>query len=204
MDLAKMLAVLDLVEPLRREGNNEERPFRIWKQTRTGLLSYPPRKLEAMAHLAASVYLQMALRPHILHVVGYTEADHAATAEEVVHSCRLAQRSIENALRGQPDMTSDPKIDERRKHLVQESKLTLEAIKSLAGTEIEDPFTDPENLCRAVQVGILDAPQLKNNKFAQGTMRTGIFAGACEAVDGKGYPLAEAQRMANITIREDK
>ena len=35
MDLAKMLAVLDLIEPLAGAD------FRIWRQTRTGLLSYP-------------------------------------------------------------------------------------------------------------------------------------------------------------------
>jgi hypothetical protein len=73
-DLAKMLAVCALIQPLERET------FRIWLQTRTGLLSYPLDSSAARAHLAASVYLQMALKPHIVHVVGHTEADHAATA----------------------------------------------------------------------------------------------------------------------------
>jgi hypothetical protein len=66
MVLAKMLAVLKLIEPL--AGPH----FCIWRQTRTGLLSYPIDADAARAHLAASVYLQMVLRPHILHVVGYT------------------------------------------------------------------------------------------------------------------------------------
>jgi len=68
MDLAKMLAVLDLLEPL--SGPD----FHIWRQTRTGLLSYPLDLDAARAHLAASVYVQMVLRPHIVHVVGHTEA----------------------------------------------------------------------------------------------------------------------------------
>src|SRR6185503_21105911 len=56
MDLAKMLAVLQLIEPLATDT------FHIWKQTRTGLLSYPVDVTAARAHLAASVYLQMALK----------------------------------------------------------------------------------------------------------------------------------------------
>ncbi|MDP2995128.1 MAG: cobalamin B12-binding domain-containing protein, partial [Anaerolineales bacterium] len=78
MDLAKMLAILEMVAPLSRPD------FHIWKQTRTGLLSYPLDPEAARGHLAASIYLQMALRPEIIHIVGHTEADHAATAEDVI------------------------------------------------------------------------------------------------------------------------
>ncbi|HSM23304.1 MAG TPA: cobalamin B12-binding domain-containing protein, partial [Anaerolineaceae bacterium] len=65
MDLAKMVAILKLVEPL------QDDQFRIWRQTRTGLLSFPLNPIAAKAHLATSVYLQMALNPHIIHVVGF-------------------------------------------------------------------------------------------------------------------------------------
>ena len=102
MDLAKMLAVLRIIEPL----SGPE--FRIWRQTRTGLLSYPVDQELARAHLATSIYVQMALRPHVVHVVGHTEAHHAATADDVIIACTLAHRAIENALRGQPDMMQDP------------------------------------------------------------------------------------------------
>ena len=73
MDLAKMLACAELAESLQDEN------FRIYRQTRTGLLSYPVGAAAARGHLAASIYLQMALRPHIVHVVSHSEADHAAT-----------------------------------------------------------------------------------------------------------------------------
>lgn len=200
MDLAKMLAALDLIEPLRRVGDAQVKPFRIWRQTRTGLLSYPPGKLEAMSHLAASVYLQMALQPHIIHVVGYTEADHAATAEEVIESCRLAKRAIENAIHGQPEMKVDPRIIARRNHLVDEAKRTLQAIADLAKLETGDPYTDASNLARAVKIGILDAPQLKNNPFASGKAITRIITGACEAVDESGNPLTEADRITSLLL----
>jgi len=189
MDLAKMLACLELIAPL--EGPD----FCIWRQTRTGLLSYPLDPVAARAHLATSVYLQMALRPHIIHVVGHTEADHAATAEDVIEACGLARRAITNALRGQPDMTADPAIQRRTHELVAEAQVTLAAIRSLADPNIPDPLADPATLARAVATGILDAPQLRNNPFAPGRVVTRYHDGACVAVDAAGQPLTEMQRL---------
>ncbi len=188
MDLAKMLALLDLVEPL--QGPT----FRVWRQVRTGLLSYPLDPAAARAHLAASIYVQMALHPHIVHVVGHTEAHHAATAEDVIEACGLARRVIDNALRGAPDMTADPAISRRRAYLVQEAQETLEAIRRL-GAHVADPWADAGVLAAAVTSGILDAPQLRNNRFGRGQMRTRIVEGACVAVDEAGQPLREAERL---------
>lgn len=197
MDLAKMLAILDLIEPLANED------FRIWKQTRTGLLSYPLDPAAARAHLAASVYLQMALRPHIVHVVSHTEADHAATAGDVIEACGLARRAIENSLRGAPDMTADPLVRARREELAAEAKITLDGIRSLADAETPEPLTDPRTLTEAVRTGILDAPQLRNNPFAPGRIRTRILKGACVAVDGAGKVLSEIERL-NTNLKEVK
>jgi methylmalonyl-CoA mutase cobalamin-binding subunit len=177
MDLAKMLAVLELVEPLAGPD------FRIWRQTRTGLLSYPLDPSAARAHLAVSVYLQMALHPHIIHIVGHTEAHHAATADDVIESSKLARRAIENALAGQPDMTTDPRLQARCAELVQQAQVALAAIQKLAEPDVHDPLTDPPTLTRAVTSGILDAPQLLNNPFARGQVRTRIVNGACLAID---------------------
>lgn len=197
MDLAKMLAILDLIEPLANED------FRIWKQTRTGLLSYPLDPTAARAHLAASVYLQMALRPHIVHVVSHTEADHAATAGDVIEACGLARRAIENSLRGAPDMTADPLVRARREELAAEAKITLDGIRSLADAETPDPLTDPRTLTEAVRTGILDAPQLRNNPFAPGRIRTRILKGACVAVDDAGRVLSETERL-DTNLKEVK
>ncbi|MEZ4726121.1 MAG: hypothetical protein R3E79_03185 [Caldilineaceae bacterium] len=197
MDLAKMLAVLDLIEPLATPD------FRIWRQTRTGLLSHPLDLDAARGHLAASVYLQMALRPHILHVVGHTEAHHAATADDVIEACKLARRAIENALRGAPDMTADPAVQARKAELVREAQMTLAAIARLhSDDDGADPFTAPETLARAVALGLLDAPQLRNNAFAPGRVITQIDKrGACVAVDQmNGRTLSEEERIAGLTI----
>ena len=194
MDLAKMLAVLALIEPLEGPG------FKIWRQTRTGLLSYPIDRDAARSHLAASVYLQMALRPHIVHVVGYTEADHAATAIEVIESCKIARKAIENASGG-PDMTVDGRVRARAEELVLETQITLNAIRDLRSSQTEDPFTSPEILARAIQTGILDAPQLKNNPYGRGQVATAIdYRGACIAVNrATRQPIGEAKRIEEVS-----
>jgi methylmalonyl-CoA mutase cobalamin-binding subunit len=196
MDLAKMLAMVDVITPL------ESDEFRIWRQTRTGLLSYPVDPDLARAHLAASVYLQMAARPHIVHVVAHTEAHHAATADDVIEACKLARRAMDKALGGQPDMTRDPAVQQRREELVHETGLILNAIRGLAGPEVQDPFIDPATLARAVTVGLLDAPHLHNNPFARGQVETRVDdRGACVVVDAAtGDPVAEAERIAALGL----
>ena len=209
MDLAKMLACLEIVAPLANSpfpARGRGQGFRIWRQTRTGLLSYPLDPDAARAHLATTVYLQMALRPHILHVVGHTEAHHAATAADVVEACKLARRSVENAYRGQPDMTADPAVQLRKEELVREARVTLEAIRTLAEPDVADPFVDPATLARAVTVGVLDAPHLRNNPFARGQIDTRIDArGACIAVDSDtGKPFSEIERIGRLMAESER
>jgi hypothetical protein len=193
MDLAKMLACLALIEPL-----IDETSFRVFRQTRVGLLSHPLDPEAARGHLAASTYLQMALKPHIVHVVGHTEAHHAATADDVIAACKVARRAVEDALAGAPDMRLDPRVQQRAHELVTEVQVTLDAIRRLGAPGVADPFTDPATLARAVTTGILDAPHLRNNAFARGQIITHIDRrGACVAVDAMGgRPLLEAERLA--------
>ena len=192
MDLAKMLAVMDMISPLERED------FHIWKQTRTGLLSHPLDPDMARGHLAASIYLQMAIQPHIIHIVGHTEAHHAATADDIIEAGKIARRAIENAVRGAPDMTADPAITRRRKQLVKEAALLLEAISALAGPQADDPLTDAATLTRSVSGGLMDAPQLRNNKFGRGEVRTGIVNGANVTIDSKGKIIKEQKRLSKF------
>jgi len=201
MDLAKMLACLELIEPLAQEDAQQEQPgqFRILRQTRVGLLSHPLDPEAARGHLAAATYLQMALKPHIVHVVGHTEAHHAATAEDVIAACTVARRAIENAVAGSPDMTFDPRVQARKAELVAEARVTLAAIRKLAEPGAQDPLLDAETLTRAVTSGIMDAPHLRNNRYGRGQIVTRIDdRGACVAVDHAGRALAEAERIAAL------
>jgi len=192
MDLAKMLAILEMIEPLSDEN------FRILRETRTGLLSYPLEDNAARAHLATSIYLQMALKPQIVHIVGHTEADHAATADDVIQASQAARRAIENALAGQADMTADPHIQARKDFLIREVQVTLEAIKTIANKSVLDPLIDAATLTKAVNLGIMDAPQLKNNAFAPGRICTRVINGCSEAVDEQGKPISEEERLKDF------
>jgi methylmalonyl-CoA mutase cobalamin-binding subunit len=192
MDVAKMLAVFKLIEPL--SGPD----FRIWKQTRTGLLSYPLDPDAARAHLATSIYLQMAIKPHIIHIVGHTEAHHAATADDVIDACEMARKAIEHAVGGAPDMTADPVIQTQVDHLVSEAEVTLQAIRHLGAEISGNPWVDPVILAKAVRLGILDAPQLRSNPFAMGQIKTRMFNGSCVATTPGGLPLSEADRLENL------
>ncbi len=189
MDLAKMLAVLELISPLADDT------FRIWKQVRVGLLSHPLDPDAARGHLAASTYLQMALKPDILHIVGHTEAHHAATGDDVIEASKIVRRAIQNALGG-PDMTQDPAVQARKQELVEETRLTLQAIQTLAEPGVQDPWADAATLAKSVTAGVMDAPQLQNNKFGRGLLRTRIVNGACVAVNEAGKPINERERLS--------
>ena len=191
MDLAKMLAAQELIAPL-RDGQ-----FNIWTQTRIGLLSHPLDDQSARGHLAASTYLQMALRPDIYHIVGHTEADHAATADDIIEAVKITRRAIQNAL-GAPDMRQVPEVQTRKEELVAETRVLLDAIRELAPSDVADPWADPVTLNRSVTLGLMDAPQLRNNKFGRGETRTRIVDGKSVAVDESGRLLSEKERLSAL------
>ena len=99
-------------------------------------------------------------------------------------------------------MSADPAIQERQVELVHEAQVTLAAIRWLADDDVDDPLSDPQTLARAVTSGILDAPQLRNNPFGRGEIRTRVIHGACMAVGGDGKPLSEAERLVSLKLED--
>jgi len=55
-----------------------------------------------------------------------------------------------------------------------------------------------ETLARAVEIGLLDAPNLQGSPYASGRVCTRSVNGAIVAVDGSGSPLAERERVARL------
>jgi methylmalonyl-CoA mutase cobalamin-binding subunit len=193
MDLAKQFAKKEIIEGLVDEE------FIIHRQTRTGLLRYPADLNAAKGRLATSVMLQMALKPEIIHVVSYVEAHHAASAEDVIESCKIARYVIHSCIEGMPDMSTDLRVQQRKSDLVSEAKVLLNAITRIAPDGTEDPLSDPETLGRAVRIGLLDAPHLKGSEIARGAMVTKVINGACYAVDPRtGKPISEQDRIRRI------
>ncbi len=193
MDLAKMFAKIEMIESL-----HDERFF-SYRQIRTGLRSMVTEPSIAKGHLAASITLGMFLKPHIVHVVGYCEADHAATAKEIIESCGVARGAIHLALKGLPDISHDSTIQRQKRRLIKDAMFILDVIRNLGQRKV-DPFIDPEVLSKSVHLGILDAPHLKGSGIAPGKVVTKSFAGRYVAVNPlTGKLLMERRRLRKFT-----
>ncbi|MGY5860727.1 MAG: methionine synthase, partial [Candidatus Thorarchaeota archaeon] len=193
MDLAKMLAKIELIESL--HGPH----FDSLRQIRPGLFSYPPDLDLAKGQLASSIYTAMMLKPHIVHVVGFCEADHAATANDIIESCKISRRVMHDCLLGTINPLDDKEVLNRKNELVREAKVLIAAIRLLGDDSLKDPLLDPITFVRAVKKGILDAPHLRNNPIAKGLLRTKIIDGACLAIDpSSGTPIDEATRLRQL------
>lgn len=192
MDIAKMLAKIELIESL------EDDSFTVYRQARAGLASLPTNLDQAKGQLAASAYLAMAIRPHIYHVVGFCEAHHAATADDIIESCNIVRGVIRNNFLGTVDITKSEEVQRRKEVLKSEAKIILDAIKSLS-LKAEDPLTDPDTIARAIELGILDAPHLRGNPAACGKLTTRLVNGALYAYDkDEDRILTEKERIDQI------
>jgi len=192
MDLAKMLAKIEMVESLQDEN------FKVYRQARAGLASFPADLSQAKGQLAASAYLALSIKPHIYHVVGYCEAHHAANADDIIESCKIVRGVIKNVFLGSVDMTKDVTVQRRKEQLIKEANMILDAIKSI-GPNDRDPLTDPDTLTKAVKLGILDAPHLKGNPACSGTLNTRVISGALYAYDNnKKEIITEQERISRI------
>lgn len=192
MDLGKMLAKIELVESLVDDS------FKVYRQARAGLASFPSDLYQAKGQLAASAYLAMAIKPHIYHIVGYCEAHHAATAEDIIESAMIVRGILKNEFLGSIDMTKDDKVQDRKNSLIKEAKIIIEAIQTLKKSDI-DPLIDPEVLTEAVRVGILDAPHLQGSDIAKGELKTRMVSGALYAYDEENARIiCEKERINKI------
>jgi hypothetical protein len=134
-------------------------------------------------------------------VVGFCEANHAATAEEIIESCKISQRVIHDCLLGTPNPLDDKEIMRRKEELVRDATLLIATIRSLGAETARNPLTEPETYVRAVELGVLDAPHLRNNPIAKGQLRTMIIDGACIAIDSdSGQPIDEIARLRQLGL----
>lgn len=190
-DLAKMLAKQQLIHSL------HDVHFQSFTQVRTGLASLSPNLNQAKGQLASSIHLALSLRPDIVHVVGFSEADHVAKASDVIESCEIISGVLQNTRSGLPDAASDPAVQRRKQQLLDEAGVLLGAIRRLGQGMAADPFASPEVLTLAIQMGLLDAPHLRGNRAAKGQMVTCLVDGACVSVNpDTGSAIDESDRLA--------
>ncbi len=201
MDLGKMLAKVTLIESLADDD------FRVWRQVRAGLDSFPIDLDMAKGQLATSTLVSMNLKPHIVHVVAFCESDHVATPNNIIESCKIVQGVIENCISGMPDMTLSREVQDRKTQLIKEAQMLLESIAQLPDLIPElgnddassQPLTQPKVLAHAIKIGLLDAPHLIGNPAACGQIQTDIVNGACVTIDSEtGRVLPEKERVDAI------
>ncbi|MDD5660113.1 MAG: methionine synthase, partial [Actinomycetota bacterium] len=193
MDLAKMLAKIQLIESLHDET------FTTLRQSRTGLFSMSGNFYANKGQLASSTMLQMQINPHIVHVVAYCESEHAAKPADIIESSEIVVRVINNYLNGCPDMKNDSEVIVRKKQLIKDAGLVIEKIKDLNREgRFADPLIEPEIISRSIKIGILDAPHLKDFEAACGKIKTGFFNGANLTVGKDGKPIDELERLNDI------
>jgi hypothetical protein len=160
MDLAKMLAKIELIESLHDDN------FLTIRQTRTGLYSMSGSFNKNKGQLASSTLLQMQLNPGIVHVVAFCESEHAAKPEDIMESTEIVVKVIENHLNGCPDMTPGSDVKLRKKQLINDANLIIEEIRKLDfSSKYKDPLAEPEIIGKAIRSGILNAPHIKYSKI---------------------------------------
>ncbi len=140
------------------------------------------------------------MRPDILHVVSYSEASHAARPEEIIESCNIVDQVIDQVYSSKLNVIDD-RVTQRKEDLIKQARWIIDLIPSLTKStdEIQNPYINLEALTRLVKHGIFDAPHLKNNKYAQGKIKTKIIDGACISWDDQlQKPIDEIERILQI------
>jgi len=193
MDITKMLANKVLIETLKAKN------FIPYTEVRAGIAHFSTNPAMAKGQLAASAVISLALKPHILHAVGYSEGDHAASADEVIESCLIAHGVLHDALHGLPDLTKSEIVRKRKRHLLQEASILLRAIQKVGSESSQDPWSDPIVLAAAIGRGILDTPHFKGLPHACGKITTKCIDGAWFAIEPEtGRIINEQERLAAL------
>ncbi len=199
MDIAKMTAKRTLLESL------EDGDFKVYREVRAGIAHFFPVPAIAKGQLAASIAMSLALEPHILHVVGFSEGDHATYPGELIESCNIAHGVLHNCLDGLPDMKNDPAVKNRRDELLEEAAILLEALKTFGGNVSDDPHGDANVIAKAIKYGLLDAPHFRGNVHLCGEITTSLIEGAWYAVEeNTGRIIKEKERTDKILNEKGK
>jgi len=171
-DIAKMMATYFFIQTL------EDNDFQIIRQVRAGLTHFAGDIDVAKGQLSASTILGMSIKPHIVHVVGFSEAQHAATAHEVIEACKIARGAIRNFMTGWMNPFGDSRIEERAKFLCSEASIILGTIRAIGyAMGSDDPWADPTVLDFIVRSGIMDAPHLIGGGVAPALIQTRLQDG---------------------------
>jgi methylmalonyl-CoA mutase cobalamin-binding subunit len=193
MDIAKMMAKNELI------GDLSDDSFVVFREVRAGLAHFSPNPSFAMGQLAASAVISLSLKPHILHVVGFSEGDHAIYTDELIQSCNIVHGVLHDTLYGMPYLTTGEKVIERKNELKSEARVLLNELWRRGKNESEDPWTDPVVISDAVRSGLLDTPHFQGNPHLSGRVTTRLIDGGWYAIDrDTGDKIRESERIGRL------
>lgn len=219
-DLAKMMASYELIEPLCRHFT-----FKIHKQTRSGLPSFPPNLNQAKGHLAFGIYTQLYMSPDILHVVTHSEAHHEASADDIIESCEIVKQVCWDFAKGNvPQIWEESLVKERIEELKENAMYNVLHGAILGGYEglvrpenywewANEPEEDPEKNFETMLLSFIDEdnyPTKTCGVIAADTLDLGLQVGLYQAphitVVDRRYELAGAcrHRIADGMCRIDE
>jgi len=193
MDIAKMLAKNELIEEL-SDGS-----FTVFREVRAGLAHFSADPSFAQGQLAASAVISLALKPHILHVVGFSEGDHAIFPDELIQSCNIAHGVLHNTLYGMPDLTDNARVIKRKNELKSEAGILLDELYKRGINRSDDPWSDPMVISDSIKTGLLDTPHFQGNTYLCGKITTRLIDGAWYAIDREtGEKITEWERIKRL------
>ena len=207
-DLAKMSAAMEIIESLRPVGNKA----RVFMETRAGIEHFSTDMEKAKYQLARTTLLQMIFKPAMVHLVSYCEANHAATAEDVIESSQIVRRAVRVFQENEDELVrilNDPVILHRKEHLVNEAKYVLKRIAELSRFYYDGmPFheyykclSDPEALVQALELRFMTAPGITHPQYINPRMITKGdaygFIDCYENWDDK-KPMSEKERLSRL------
>jgi uncharacterized protein (TIGR01319 family) len=208
-DLAKMKAAYELAEPLTRHFE-----FRIHRQTRSGLPSFPPNLNQAKGHLAFGIYTQLYMNPDILHVVTHSEAHHEASADDIIESCEIVKQVCWDFAKGNvPQIWEEPVVKERVSELKQGAMYNVLHGAILGGYEgpirpenfydwAKEPQEDPQKNYEKMLLSIIDEANYPTNTcglIAADSLdlglQIGLYQGPHITVVDRRYEISEFERV---------
>lgn len=167
-DLAKMNAACTLIDSIRPKQNHSN----IIIETRAGIEHFSVEQNYAKYQLARSTLLQMILKPNIIHLVSFCEADHAAQPEDIIESSQIVRHAINLFRKNEQEIkeaTNHPFIEQRKNYLISEAKYLLDKIARLdkfyKTEEIVASLSKPEVLFEAMEKFYMTAPGINCEKY---------------------------------------
>lgn len=210
-DLAKMFAGMEIAEKISRYSSVAPN---IIRETRAGIEHLSPDMAKAKWQLARTTLLQMLVRPHVIHLVSYCEANYAARPKDIIDSSKLVRRAVRIFKENEPDVLASVDMDVvrgRKDYLLKEVAYLLDRIARFnpsykpVGLEQMAPLLgDPDVIADSIERKVMAAPGIINPKYRADYLTKPMRYGMINLVDDYNHPsiLTEKQRLNMLTDKK--